>query len=397
VSSDWGSRERRATDGLDWREDRPGAPEQPSSSPEAPPPPPGGGRKRGLVLPFGAGILGGLAVLAVSMLIGGESKDSAPASVDSLTLEQTSAISESAAIGRGSVVRIESTRRTATGIEQDVGSGVIIDSAGHIITNAHVVLGTETLKVVLADGTERPAILLGHDYPFTDIAVLQIGPSQLSPVRLGRSASLTLGEPLIAIGNPLAEFAGSVTVGVVSGLNRSRQFDGVLQTDLIQTDAAINNGNSGGALLNSRGELVGIPTAVLRQSRSGATVEGIAFALPVDRIRPIIEQIIRSGQSYPRPSLGLEHAELTPELLTRNPRIATDKGALVVSVTPGGVADAAGITVGDVIVKVNGAELSGTLPLLNVLATLEPGATVKVVFNRNGRIIETDVRLAKRG
>ena len=141
--------------------------------------------------------------------------------------------------------RIESTRLTANGSEQDVGSGVILDTEGHVVTNAHVVLNTDTLKVVLADGTERPAILVGHDYPFSDIAVLQIGPGGLSPLEPGDSSALRLGESVVVIGNPLAEFDGSISVGVVSGLNRVRTIDGVRQADLLQTDAAVTTATAG--------------------------------------------------------------------------------------------------------------------------------------------------------
>ncbi len=345
-----------------------------------------------------AALVGGLAGGAVVTWLDDDSAAPAtdPRTTQSLTVEQTSAIAEAAAAARPGVVRIESTKRTATGTEQDVGSGIVLDDEGHILTNAHVVLGTDSLKVILSDGTERGAILLGHDYPFTDVAVLQIGPGNLTPLSIGDSNALKLGEAVIAIGNPLAEFDGSVSVGVVSGLSRTRNFDGVLQQDLIQTDAAVNNGNSGGALLNLEGQFVGMPTAILRQTRSGASVEGIAFALPSNRLMDIAQVIIKNGGQYPRPSLQLDHQDLTADVLARLGRLSVREGALVVAIIPNGAADKAGILAGDIVTSIGNHRVDPDHPLYNVLMGYAPGDTVKVVLNRNGRIIEAEVRLAQR-
>ncbi len=340
------------------------------------------------------GVVGGL---VVSGLDGdSEAPASSRAAAQTLTVEQTSAIADAAAAARPGVVRIESTKRTATGNEQDVGSGVVLDAEGHILTNAHVVLGTDTLKVILSDGTERGAILLGHDYPFTDVAVLQIGPGGLTPLPVGDSMALKLGEAVVAIGNPLAEFDGSVSVGVVSGLARIRNFDGVRQDDLIQTDAAVNNGNSGGALVNLKGQFVGMPTAILRQTRSGASVEGIAFALPSNRLVAVAAVIIREGGQYPRPSLQLDHQDITAEVLPRLGRLSVREGALVVALIPNGAAARAGIQAGDIVTSIADQPVNADHPLYNVLMGYAPGDTVKVVLNRNGRIIEAEVRLAQR-
>lgn len=355
-----------------------------------------------LAVAFGASILGGVvAGSAVAVLspdtthTGTPSPPQGTPKTTSLSVQQTSAISDVAARARPGVVRVESTRRTQNGVEQEVGSGIVLDTEGHIVTSAHVVLNTDTLKIVLSDGTERPAILVGNDFPFTDVAVLQIGPGKLTPIEPGDSSVLVLGESVVAIGNPLAEFDGSVSVGVISGLNRKRVMDDVRQDDLIQTDAAINSGNSGGALLNLRGQFIGIPTAVLRLTRGGAPVEGIAFALPSNRVMEIARRIIADG-SYPRPSLAAETHDLTPELLARTSRPVVTEGALVSQVTAGGAADAAGIQAGDVITKLASQDVNRDNPFLNVLMRHQPGETVRVVLNRNGRIIETDVRLAKR-
>ncbi len=347
-----------------------------------------------------AALVGGL-VSGVVVSRFGESGDSNPAhgaaaAGTTLSVEQTSAITDVAARARPGVVRVDSSKRAAGGTEHDIGSGVIIDQEGHVITNAHVVLNTDSLKVVLGDGTERPAILIGHDYPFTDVAVLQISPGKLTTVEIGDSSALHLGDSVVAIGNPLAEFDGTVSVGVISGLGRRRTFDSVRQDDLLQTDAAVNNGNSGGALLNLKGQFIGMPTAVLRQSRTGASVEGIAFALPSNRLMGIVNRIIAEGGAYPRPSLGLDNVDITDEVLARAPRLALSEGALVTAIVAEGPGAAGGIQVGDIITKVGDTAVNRETPLLNALMVFEPGQTAKVVLNRNGRIIELEVRLARR-
>jgi 2-alkenal reductase len=207
---------------------------------------------------------------------------------------------------------------------------------------------------------------------------------------------LKLGETVLAIGNPLGKFDGSVSVGVISGLDRSETFDGVRQRDLIQTDAALNNGNSGGALVNLSGQFIGMPTAVLRQSNSGQPVNGIAFALPAARVLEIANEIIATGAAIERPALGVEHIDLTPETLARLPRLAVNEGAAVASVTPGGPAAEAGIRPGDVIVQLGDTVIDQETPLFNALLEHEVGETVRVVLNRNARIIDVEVRLAKR-
>ena len=409
TETDGEQRERRAVDGLDWRppplKDSPEISPPPTPVPGFQPPAPAQSAtpRTGLLIAVAAGaaLLGGLvsggivARFANDRGIATSSKATAFAGT-TLSVEQTSAIADVASRARPAVVRVDSSKRAGSGTEHDIGSGVLIDQQGHVITNAHVVLNTDALKVVLSDGTERPAILIGHDYPFTDVAVLQISPGRLTAAEIGDSSTLHLGDAVVAIGNPLAEFDGSVSVGVVSGLNRRRVFDSVRQDDLLQTDAAVNNGNSGGALLNLKGQFIGMPTAVLRQSRTGQTVEGIAFALPSNRLMTIVNRIIAEGGGYPRPSLGLEHLDINDEVLQRAPRLAVTEGAFVTSVVAGGAGGTAGILVGDVITRVGNTAVNREGPLLNALMSFDPGQTARVVLNRNGRIIELEVRLARR-
>ncbi|MGE5596502.1 MAG: S1C family serine protease [Hyphomicrobiales bacterium] len=406
--SDAHSRSRRAIDGLDWDranpegEPRPAARESEQGTPSPAPRDPAGGSRLPLIAAVAgvAAIVGGLVGGVVVAVVDGGDNDGSEAGGDApqtthITVEQTSAIAEVAAKARPSVIRLQSTRRTPTGIEQDVGSGVVLDDEGHVLTNAHVVLGTESLKAVLPDGSERPAILLGHDYPFTDLAVVQVGPGSFPPVAIGDSSQLAVGETVVAIGNPLSEFDGSVSVGVVSGLNRKRVFDGVLQPDLIQTDAAVNSGNSGGALLNLRGEFVGMPTAVLRDAGNGPSVEGIAFALPSNRVMEIARTIIATGSSYPRPTMGIAHIDLDPASGNAS-RLAVDRGALVTDVASGSAAAAAGIVPGDIVTRIGDQDVNPDNPFLNAMAHYRPGETVRVVLNRGGRIIEAEVHLGQR-
>lgn len=341
---------------------------------------------------------GGIATFLLEDDETGDARDTGPFTAQQVTIQETSAIADAASRTRPSVVRIENTmtRGGPGGPERDVGSGIILDTEGHILTNAHVVLGTDELKVVLPSGEERPAILLGHDYPFTDLAVLQVGPGDLTPIALGDSDALGLGQTVLAIGNPLAQFDGSVSVGVVSGLNRARMNESVRITDYIQTDAAINNGNSGGALVNLEGQFIGMPTAVVRQTAAGSPVEGIAFALPSNRVVDIARQIINGGGSIARPGIDAQHVDLNVAVLDQLPPLEVTEGAILISVTPGGVAATAGFQPGDVITEVDGVAIDSETPLLNAFMEHNPGQTVKVVLNRQGQIIEADVRLGTR-
>ena len=395
---------RKATSQLDWQASLGPADGESATAPSV------GGPSSPVRAPIRASLLALVAVVGavagaaggagVALLLDKDEVLSVPAQpggvATQLSIEQTGAIVTVANDRRATIVRIESTRRGPSGIERDVGSGVIFDRAGHIVTNAHVVLGTETLKVILADGSERPAILVGHDAPFSDLAVLQIGPVEITPAPMGDSAALRLGEAVIAIGNPLSEFEGSVTVGVVSGVNRSRTFDGVRHDDYIQTDAALNNGNSGGGLFTLRGEFIGMPTLVLRLTASRAPVEGIGFAIPSATVTRIASAIIQNGGAIPRPTLGVEHLDLTPEVIQRAGRLSAETGALVTSVRAGGPGAIAGLQAGDIVQMLDAKPVDRDHPLLNGLAVLAPGDSVRVVLNRNGRIIEVVVRLGAR-
>ena len=195
---------------------------------------------------------------------------------------------------------------------QGTGSGIIIDNQGHIVTNNHVVEGAEDITVILHDGTELEATLVGRDSQ-TDLAVIKVNPAKLAVAELGDSSKLKVGELAVAIGSPMGtEYAGSVTAGIVSGLNRKVSV-GDNSIKLIQTDAAINPGNSGGALVNSEGKVIGINTIKFAET----TVEGMGFAIPINEAKPIIQDLI-NNKKIARPYLGISGQTITKELAEKN-------------------------------------------------------------------------------
>jgi len=288
--------------------------------------------------------------------------------------------------------RRDSLGRVTT--EVAVGSGVIMDERGYLITNEHVVRDAVTLRVILHDGEEKPASLVGDDWPFTDLAVLRIQPGGLTAVPFGDSDALLPGQRVIAIGNTLSKYRNTVTLGVVSGLHRRWPRNGIVMEDLVQTDAAINHGNSGGALLSTRGELVGLSTTVVRSTEAGESVEGVAFAISSNTIAPIARAIIERGR-YPRPFLGIVHLEVDP-LVAQVNDLPVPYGAYVTEVTPDSPAAEAGIQQSDIIVRMSDAPLDEDMPFINALGRLEPDQKTEIVVNRDGREIVLDVTLALR-
>ncbi len=257
------------------------------------------------------------------------------------------------------------------------GSGVIFDSNGYIATNYHVVQNAQELAVSLSDGRTFNGKVLGVD-PATDLAVVKVDATGLPTAVLGDSDSLMVGEPAIAIGNPLGmEFKGSVTAGVISALNRSIEI-GERKFKLIQTDAAINPGNSGGALVNADGVVVGINSAKI----SVAGVEGIGFAIPINTARPILQSIIDKGH--------VVRAYLGVAVLDKNTaakygyELNIDHGVYVAKLTPNGPAAKAGIHEGDIILKVGNTETDTVADLRATVDTYPVGTKVDVLISRGG-------------
>lgn len=276
------------------------------------------------------------------------------------------------------VVTVISLREQGTAL----GSGVIIDERGYIVTNEHVVDNYSIFAVILANGEERAATLIGTDYPFTDLAVIKIEGSGLSTAQLADSDNLVVGQTVVAIGSPLGEFPNTVSTGVISGLHRRWRVDGIFYENLIQTDAAINPGNSGGALVSSQGEVIGINTFIIRTTESGELVQGIGFAIPSNGVRDIATQLIEEGRVY-RPFLGITHQDLS-------------EGAYVLSVSPDTPAAEGGLEEGDIIVKMGEYSIDEENPLLNVLMKFQPNETVTLTIIRQGTEMEVGVTLAER-
>jgi len=287
-----------------------------------------------------------------------------------------------------SVVSI-TTRR----IEQDqfnrpipkagLGSGIIIDGRGYILTNNHVIQGFEEIKVTLTDGRTFRATLVGGDR-FTDLAVLKIEGNNLKALPLGDSAKLAIGETVIAIGSPLwIEGGPTVTVGVISGMGRSMEEpdepDQPMLHDLLQTDAAINPGNSGGPLLNLAGQVVGINTAIM------PAAHGIGFVIAINNAKPILRALLAEGRIV-RPSLGVVAVSVTPQLAFAND-LKLERGALVVRVETGGPADSVGLKPDDVIVAIAGDVVKDLHHFHDLLAGRKPGEMVELTVWRDGQTV----------
>ncbi|HDR9486330.1 MULTISPECIES: Do family serine endopeptidase [Burkholderia] len=270
----------------------------------------------------------------------------------------------------------------------NLGSGVIVSPEGYILTNQHVVDGADQIEVALADGRTATAKVIGSD-PETDLAVLKINMTNLPTITLGRSDQSRVGDVVLAIGNPFG-VGQTVTMGIISALGRNHLGINTFE-NFIQTDAPINPGNSGGALVDVNGNLLGINTAIY--SRSGGSL-GIGFAIPVSTARTVLESIITTG-SVTRGWIGVEPQDVTPEI-AESFGLSQKSGAIVAGVLQGGPADKAGIKPGDILVSVNGDEITDTTKLLNTVAQIKPGTPTKVHVVRKGKEFDVNVVIGKR-
>ena len=292
------------------------------------------------------------------------------------------------------VVDLPSAQQEDGGVllRQNFGSGIVVSSEGHILTNFHVIDGAEAVTVVLATGERRPAVVVADDAPFTDLAILIVDPTGLRVAALGDSDALVLGQPLAAISSGVVTFENQVKVGVFSARQSSFPRDGVLLFDMLQTDAAVNNGDSGGALVDVTGQVVGLLTTVVRES-GGRPVDGIAMAHSSNSLRPIVEAIVTTGVN-PRPRIGIErvnsqHVLLTSELIAALREesdgleaLPVTDGALIVTVDPGSPAQQAGVLPGDVVVGVDGVAVDANSPFANLLAFAVAGVELDLFVVR---------------
>jgi len=258
-----------------------------------------------------------------------------------------------------------------------LGSGVIVSADGYILTNNHVVEGADEIEVGLADGRKAEASVVGTD-PETDLAVIRIHEKNLPVIVLGEPDKARVGDVVLAIGNPFG-VGQTVTLGIISALGRNNLHINHFE-NFIQTDAAINFGNSGGALVDSRGNLLGINSAIY--SQTGGSV-GIGFAIPVSTAKMVLDSIVKHGQVV-RGWIGIESQDITPEL-AGNFGLGRERGAIIAGVVRGGPADRAGMRPGDILLAVNGRKVGNTGDMMNLIAELPPGEKAPMTVMRKNR------------
>jgi len=346
-------------------------------------------------------ISGSLSAAAVASLLrptGGTLNEPTGTNVSQVHIDESSAVITAVAQVKPAVVTIASTSSSGVlGGANGVGSGVIFDANGWILTNKHVVNGADQLEVTLNDSRVFPARLYGID-TLTDLAIVKIDATGLPVAPIGSSDDLEVGQLAIAIGNPLGTFENTVTTGVVSGLGRQiRAGNATSQSseqlnNLIQTDAAINPGNSGGPLINSAGQVIGINTAVSQDA------QGIGFAIPINVASPIMKLAL-AGKPVARPWIGVYYTPVTRQLAA-DKHLAAENGVLIGAaangapgVFPGSPAEAAGLKEGDQIVSVDGVQIDATHDLGTLVLPHLPGDKVVLHVLRDGKALDITVTL----
>lgn len=280
-----------------------------------------------------------------------------------------------------------------TGDQTVSGTGFFITNDGYIITNNHVVEGTEEVNIVLSDGTQQTATIIGTDL-YSDIAVLKTDGRVPAVAVLGNSDMLDPGESVIAIGSPLGDFKNTVTVGVVSATGRSIDTgSGYSIENLIQTDAAINHGNSGGPLVNLAGEVIGVNTLVVRSTQAGDVAEGLGFAIPVNTAQAIAEQIIEQGY-FARPYMGVSFQPINPAIAERY-NLPANWGVYITQVEPGSPAAQAGLQENDIITKIGDVAIDETHSYINSLFEHQPGDTIPLTVMRAGKEMQLQITLGE--
>ena len=398
-------------------------PHQPSAT-QAPPvinvpppvqywdPQPNNGSRRRLV--YGASVVAVLAIILAAFAIGhatgGPSSKSPTSSNGATGSAPTVVVPASAQDLQQTIINVVHTVQpsvveiTSTGGSGEaIGSGVVLRNNGYIVTNDHVVRGFTTFQVTLSNGTQESAQLVGQD-PQDDLAVLKVNATNLQPVNVGDSAELQIGAFTIAVGSPLG-LQQSATLGIVSALNRtaSEGSNGPAAelTGLIQTSAPINPGNSGGALVNLQGQLIGIPTLGAVDPNTGASANGIGFAIPSDRVKFVTDQIISTGHlsNTGQGFLGVRGEDVTPQLASAN-GLPVQSGVLIVGFVNDSAgkspAQAAGIKNGDIIVAVNKQSVTNNGDLASLLISDSPGTKVTLTIARGSSQQNIQVTLGER-
>lgn len=274
------------------------------------------------------------------------------------------------------------------------GSGIVV-ADGIVLTNYHVVEDSASITVVLATGEERPAAALADDSPFQDAALLRIRGGGLRIAELGSPAGLQPGDPVAVIAGGVFDFSNQVKVGVLSARGLDFHRDGVIFPEVLQTDAAVNHGDSGGPLIDASGAVVGLVTSVIRQSGTDTSVTGVALVQSMDRIRPFVQAVLASGAN-PRPRIGIEriarHHVPLDDARAAQVGLPVTRGAAIIGVESGSPAAEAGITPGDVVVAVNGVAINIDRPFVNLLAAVPTGSEVRLTVVRDGVTRDVTVR-----
>ncbi|QIN79744.1 PDZ domain-containing protein [Rubrobacter marinus] len=347
-----------------------------------------------------AAILGGAVVLGYGALFGGVSETGEPG-VASAAPAGEERVARAAAEVEPSVVQVNVSgvggTASGSGGQQGVGSGIVLREDGYIVTNNHVVEGASEVGVAFADGTTEEGRVVGTD-PATDVAVIRVDRRGLPAASFGDGRDLAPGQIAVAVGSP-SGFQSTVTSGVVSGVGREipatltggRQESALV--DLIQTDAAISPGSSGGALADGSGEVIGMNVAYLPPGQTGA--ESIGFAIPAGTVTSVAEQLIETGEAT-QPYLGVTLSDLNPET-ARRLDAGVESGALVAEVEPDGPAGSAGLRSGDVVTALGSEPVRNSGDLLSALRRYRPGDTVEATVVRDGEETSFELRLGERG
>ena len=351
----------------------------------------------GLCCALLGGVAGGAGVYALSGALGRTTtlyqSDRAPTVVkvanvtgrDLLTVPEVYATNVASTVGISGNVTTNVWGQTVRNAVS--GSGFLISQDGYILTNYHVINGVSDIKVTLYDGTSYDAVLVGGEEE-NDIAVLKIEAQGLTPVVIGSSKDLHVGDQVVAIGNPLGELTFTLTGGYVSALDRSITMSDGTVMNMIQTDTAINSGNSGGPLFNLYGEVVGITTAKLsNSSSSSATVEGLGFAIPIDDVVDMVSDIMEHGYVTGKPNVGI----LLEEVSDQATRYGIPSGAYVNAVLAGAAGDKAGLREGDIITAVNDTKVESISALQSAVRAFKAGDTAKFTVYRDGQSLDLDI------
>jgi len=386
-----------------------GPPEPPTGSPAAEPPlppppaaPPSSSgtspRKAALLGALAGGLVAALVATGVSVALDDQSPTSVDRPVVTPITTKAGALDIQAILAKvqPSVVAVKTNGTTAEGPFEGAGSGIVISADGLVLTNAHVIGNVGDITVVLSDGSDHPATLVGAS-PDDDLALIQVKDvHDLEPAELGSSDDLRVGDEVIAIGNALnLGDEPTVTRGIVSAKDRDLTAEGVSLEGLIQTDAAINPGNSGGPLVNAAGQVVGMNTAIV------ADAQNLGFSIAIDVARPIIDDL-KAGQGQVTPDqafLGVSSSDISdlPDDVKSNFQVEVEEGAFVTEVVPGSAADDAGLQTGDVITAIDGHDVTKSSEVRELILDKDPGDKVKITIVRGGEEQTVTATLGQRG